>query len=117
MKRSIIALIVLFPILLLLPSCDTEPDFPSAPVSGTLLVYNQTSAPLEIIQYRVSAGATTLPGQWSYNMIGWVTVQQSALSLPVPPGTYDIYVETRDEYAVYFTTTITTGETSIITVR
>jgi hypothetical protein len=50
-------------------------------------------------------------------MIGWVTVQQSALSLPVPPGTYDIYVETRDEYAVYFTTTITTGETSIITVR
>lgn len=83
-------LFVLLPLLFLLSACDKEPDFPSAPASGTLHVTNMTGyEPVNIIQYRAS-GTTEL---WSNNMMGYAGVWQNTCTLAMPPGTWDVYVE------------------------
>lgn len=111
MKRLIAAL----PLLLLLSSCDKEPDFPSAPAAGALMLYNQSGYAMEIIQYRSSGSA----GLWSYNMLDNAFVDESGttLGLTMPPGTWDVYVETTATYKVFFSVDIPAGGSNSVTLR
>jgi hypothetical protein len=96
---------LLWPVLLLglsLTACDKEPAFPTAPVSGTLEIVNNSAHAVNVVQFR-AAGAGN---DWSANMFSWCFVNGNSATLSVPPGTLDVYVESGDDEVFWIFTAV-----------
>ena len=106
MKR----LAFLLPVALLLIAgaggCSEEPDFPTAPVYGTMVITNNTVGDIEVIRFRVTSPTSDT---WGRNMLGETESLGDDTWFRVPPGTYDFYIETGQGYWVFYGVSIQAG--------
>ncbi len=79
---SIIILIVVF-------GCSpTNPEFPSAPVSGSVHFINQTFNTIDVIRFRLSND-----DNWGRNVINEITIANNEGIMLLAPGKYDFRFE------------------------
>ena len=95
MKRYFIQFALAGILLVSISACTKEPGFPTAPISGTVLVTNNSLYPIQVFRYRPSK----LPGsntnaEWSANLFAdqWLSSTYS-ISIFLPPGTFDLRLE------------------------
>jgi hypothetical protein len=118
MKR--IPLLVFSSILLALVAgaCSEEPDFPTAPVYGTLMISNQTPNGIQVIRYRVSSTDADI---WGRDVVksNEAYIQGNSAVLRMPPGTFDFRFESNDvnEFWTYTGVVITAGQDTYLTIR
>ena len=97
MKRYFIQFALAGILLVSISACTKEPGFPTAPISGTVLVTNNSLYPIQVFRYRPSK----LPGsntnaEWSANFFNDPSLWLPAgyyNSYYLPPGTFDLRFE------------------------
>lgn len=76
-------------------ACTKEPSFPTAPISGTVLVTNNSLYPIQVFRYRPSKlPEATANAEWSVNLFAdqWLP-STYFISIFLPPGTFDLRLE------------------------
>jgi len=116
MKRH--AVLILLSVLLAgaFGACTDEPDFPSAPVFGNLVITNQTPDEIQVIRFRVTSPTSDI---WGRNMVDEAQIQGNEAYLRMPPGTYDFHFESNDvnEFRTYTEVVITAGSNTYIVIQ
>ena len=91
------AILVAFTALLFAPACeDSKPTYPDAPVTGTLIIENDSQYTVDILRFR-PAGTD----QWGVNYL--VEPLESGFYVPyfMPVGNFDIRLENKEATAMW----------------
>lgn len=109
MKRITLLLPVAFLLIAGIGGCSEEPDFPSAPAFGNLVIVNQTPNPIQVIRFRESSPTSDT---WGRNMIDEAAIFDNEAYIRMPPGIYDFHFESDDvdQFWTYSGIVITAGQ-------